>query len=218
MDMPVDLTSDDLNRCYHRDQGEERIDAITFSSDEMDNDAYNPLLQEWQDKGAQDPPPDETPFAIKRARPNYMSLCSETLRDAAENGFSAIDDAEIQDVRSSDFIKELETDSDSTKPIDAMGDSLAGTLLHEVSYMQYTLSLMKTMGADSYIPFQLTHTNLGGKSHDISSQGICKGWDCVGRIRNPHNAESVAFLGIGLSLFTKGYYVEDDGKVQKIIR
>lgn len=44
----------------------------------------------------------------------------------------------------------------------------------------------------------------------------CYGWDCVGTLQNPNNADTIAILGICMGLFKKGFWVDNGGNVLKI--
>ena len=44
----------------------------------------------------------------------------------------------------------------------------------------------------------------------------CYGWVCVGNLHDVNNADSIAQLGVCMHLFKKGFWVDADGKVQKI--
>ncbi|KAL2204070.1 hypothetical protein CC79DRAFT_1388793 [Sarocladium strictum] len=84
-------------------------------------------------------------------------------------------------------------DDETATPIDSLLNTLTGTLLHE-----------------------LTHTISGGNAMDDDEDGDSYGWDDIGRLKNADNSDSINALGICMYLFSKGYWVDDDGDIQKL--
>lgn len=65
--------------------------------------------------------------------------------------------------------------------------------------------------------FQLTHTALVGRALDVNDDPAgCYGWECVGKLKNVNNSDSIAILGICMELFKRGAWVNDVGEVLKI--
>ncbi|KAK7916909.1 hypothetical protein PG985_010517 [Apiospora marii] len=73
--------------------------------------------------------------------------------------------------------------------------------------------LSETMGATFL--HELTHTNQGGKLIDNLKDGDCYGWVCVTRLRDPMNSDSVNVLGVVLKVWSLGFFVDQDGRIQK---
>lgn len=46
--------------------------------------------------------------------------------------------------------------------------------------------------------------------------GGCYGWEDIGRVENTDNSDSINALGICMYLLSKGYWVDDDGDINKL--
>jgi hypothetical protein len=106
--------------------------AITTSSDAVDTAKYLPLYNEWKNNGGQGPQPDKAPYALPRLdKTNTMDLCTWYLNTMGNGGFTSIDDPTIAKVQEQSFLDGLQNND---KAIDALAQSLTGTILHEVSH------------------------------------------------------------------------------------
>lgn len=41
----------------------------------------------------------------------------------------------------------------------------------------------------------------------------CYGWVCIGRLHDPNNSDSISILGVVLTIWTWGFYVDTDGVI-----
>lgn len=62
---------------------------------------------------------------------------------------------------------------------------------------------------------KLLHTNTGGKAVDQPPKA-CYGWVCVNKLHDVDNADSLNQLAMCMYLFSKGLWVDSEGRVQKI--
>ncbi|KAM0280465.1 hypothetical protein ACHAQH_004044 [Verticillium albo-atrum] len=194
--------------CFNPDaepaQGQNLVMAITLSSDKPDPRKVTEALKAWQDAGSPLPPgPDFSNAMVLRPEyPNAIDLCSwylKFVRDGGrgfarfmkegDGGATVISKEVVDRIRDPNF--DLGT-TGNTKMINVLTESLAGTLLHELS-----------------------HTNLGGKTLDMPP-GNCYGWDCVKEQKDPDNADSMNHLGVAMYLWKNGYRVTEDGKVETL--
>ncbi|KAH8908290.1 hypothetical protein BR93DRAFT_957311 [Coniochaeta sp. PMI_546] len=181
--------------------GEKTLQAMVFVPDEV-KPSYYPIVDEWlRTKGPDDIlPPEKTKdhLITHNDKPTTMDLTPGYLAflmkdEDEELHFGSLSDANIAKVQDPGFIKDL-ADA-GMKPIDGLGGSVAlpGLFLHE-----------------------LAHTVQGGKVIDSRDPNGCYGWDCVKTVADVNNGDSIMFLGIGLHLFSKGLWVDNDGNVKKI--
>ncbi|KAK4447191.1 hypothetical protein QBC34DRAFT_467710 [Podospora aff. communis PSN243] len=171
--------------------------AVTTSSNEILLEEYKLVYKDWVDKGRVGPQPDIMPYSVSHAdKPNTINLCNwylEEIKDAKNDlrVFYGIDDKAIARVQSIEFMAKLQG---SSLPINVLGESMGALLLHE-----------------------LTHTNLGGMSYDDSRDPDgCYGWVCAGQYQNIHNADTIKLLAVSMFLFSKGFWVDNQGFVHPL--
>ena len=189
-----------MEPCFNKktpDPGTSIAVAIITSSNIIDWAKYLPEYNNWDNGGRVSAQPSVQPFsAAQPGKENTMNICLwylEAIKDAKNKDvFYGIDDSSIARVREPGYIASLPS---NTKPFDVLKESMGGLLIHE-----------------------LTHTNLGGLSIDDgrAGSGGCYGWDCVGKLHNIHNADSVSVLAVCMYLFTKGFWVDTDGMLQTV--
>ena len=106
--------------------------AITTSSGLFDYRQWQNLLQEQPSKHGAGPEPIRTLCTIPQpGKPNTMDLCTWYLNTLGKGGYTKLDDGTIAKVQTKTFIAGLKKNN---KAVDALVHSLAGTVLHEVSY------------------------------------------------------------------------------------
>jgi len=136
-----DVVEDQIRSCYGL-AVESPPAALTLPAYGVNYVQYYPMLQAWVASGGQGTPPNKEPFLTSLSKPNVIHLCRDMLYDIGEPAddsdnedgkptYATMDNGAIQEVMSPQFIARLDPNE---KPIDALGFSLAGTLLHEVSY------------------------------------------------------------------------------------
>ncbi|KAF2110781.1 hypothetical protein BDV96DRAFT_650879 [Lophiotrema nucula] len=60
---------------------------------------------------------------------------------------------------------------------------------------------------------ELCHTMLGGRRRDVAGDRSY-GWQQVGQLRTPENADNIMWLAIAMKLFTLGYWIDDSGVLE----
>jgi hypothetical protein len=209
--------------------------AITAPSDGYDGKGYTQKRAAWVTAGSIGPAPDRAAFRIEQKnRPNTIDICLWYMAHMKSQGFYKVDKSTIDTIQEPAFINKLKGDD---KPINHLTESLAGTLLHEVSFLFYlpnrrTIDLpvpkIYCLGNSAVrswslylrgmtdIFWQLTHTNLGGLNIDNPIPSGCYGWVCVGTLHDVHNSDSLNHLGVAMYIWKMGYYVDNDGTVKNI--
>ncbi|KAK4447189.1 hypothetical protein QBC34DRAFT_382437 [Podospora aff. communis PSN243] len=184
-----------MRDCFEKrvpDPGDNLASAVTTSSNVIDKPRYLGVYETWQQGGMLGPQPDVREFSVEAPRiENTMNICMWYLTAVRNptnrhNVFYGITDAAIANVQKPEFQERL----GSSKQIDVLAETMGGLLLHE-----------------------LTHTNLGGLAYDDGRPSGCYGWECVKRLKNIHNSDSVKILGICMFLFRKGFWVDENGVV-----
>jgi hypothetical protein len=107
--------------------------GITSPSHGLDGTGYANALATWKAGGSIGAAPDITPFIIPRPyKPNTIDLCTWYLTQTKAAKFYKIDKSTMDRTQDPTFISTL---SGNDKPINHLSESLAGTLLHEVSFL-----------------------------------------------------------------------------------
>ncbi|KAK8877640.1 hypothetical protein PGQ11_002586 [Apiospora arundinis] len=164
--------------------------ALTTRSDWWDQRGYEDEENIWEQRGRIDESPKREDFIRTRdLMPNTMDLCKWYLLEKQSQDWPRIDQETVERVRDEAFVSGLRNND---KAVDTLSTTLSATLLHE-----------------------LTHTNRGGGLEDKGDWN-CYGWVCVGNLKDPTNADSVNMLGVVLKLWSMGYYVNSDGRVERI--
>ena len=159
--------SQDITDCYERGNEEDHdVPLVIAYSSDFIPDKYYEDLKDWVKGGRKGQMPDKKEIAVSRPEwANTLNICKWYIEaiigedgedddnedddneddegdegdegDDDDDGFYLrLDDATIAKTQTSAYLKKLQG---TQKPIDPLADSLAGTLLHEVSLVPWSL-------------------------------------------------------------------------------
>ena len=182
--------------------------GITVTSSKTNTEKYSVAADAWLNSGGHGHPPDETPYITYQNHPGTLNLCVAILGTGADSmntetgGYSALDDKIIRIVRSGEYMRSLRL---LKTPVDGLMQSVSGVVLHEVcSKKKKKIRVLELITYSlHFICIQLTHTDQGGRSLDSIRPPGCYGWNCVTKIKDQSNADSITALALVLTLWKK---------------